>query len=388
MNDQMSAHEQQAIYQTYPLTMPNDFLSKEEVDLLKRTMLNAFDDDEKLMFIRVCQRTKLDPFTKQIYPTRRYSKTKDADGNTIKKATLVTVTGIMGLCAVADRTGNYDGCQVYWSGPEGSWKEEWLADEYPAAAKCIVYRKGRTHPEVAIARWFSFVGQAYNYKTERWEVGDFWNKMPDFMLAKCAKAAALRACFPDQLSNVYIREELDSDITDSEETESIPSDEAKVAENQRRSAEAAAHPPPGVTVVAQSGVRPTPAEALEPAFAEDKIPPKSAAPPPPTAAAVQAPPLPTEKKADPYVKEGPDELDMNPPQADELAWKEHIVRSVDHVKFKNRKVGELNQRELSILENQWLPVVTEDWENATLEQQADANAFKAAIAFSRGQKPW
>ena len=396
MNESQLGQQQIHPYQAYP--MPTDFLSKEEVDLLKRTLLKTFAEDEQMTFVRICQRTRLDPFTKQLYATRRYQKIRDeGSGETRKVPTLVPVTGIMGLCAVAERTGHYDGCEIYWSGPEGNWQNEWLAEDYPAAAKAVVYHKGRTHPEVAIARWNSYVGQTYNYQTKTWEVSDFWNKMPDYMLGKVAKAAALRGAFPDQLSNVYIREELDSDITDSEETESIPTDESKIAENQRRDDLTKQHPPPGVTIVAQSGgSRPTPAEALEPAFPEDKLPQKSKAPPPPTAqAAVASPPLPTERKTDPYVKEPPDDLDMSTPKpqapaepAPDLSWKEHVITSVDHAKFKGHKVGEFTQRELMVIDAQWLPPVLEQWDDATEAQQADAIAFQKAIAFSKQQKPW
>ena len=384
------AQQQQQTY-NFPPAMLNDFLSKDEIDLLKRTLLKQFPEDEQTTFVRLCQRTRLDPFTKQIYATRRYQKVRDNDtGATRKIPTLVPVTGIMGLCAVADRTGHYDGCEIFWAAPDGEWKTEWLSDEYPAAAKAIVYHRTRKHPEVAIARWFSFVGQVYNYQTQVWEVGDFWAKMPDYMLAKVAKAAALRGAFPDQLSNIYIKEELEGNLTDSEE---VSTDEQKVAASQRKSAEVAAHPPIGVTIVAQTGQSPpTPAEALEPAFPEDKAPEKPKAPPAKPQVA-QAP----EKKVEP-----PDELDMSPPKTQEaeapaattaeappdLSWKEHVIKSVDHPKFRGRKAGELNARELTILETQWMPVVLEDWDNATMEQQADANAFKMAISFSKQQKPW
>ena len=210
-----------------------DFLSKEECALLKRTMLKQFQDDEQESFLRICQRTKLDPFTRQIYATRRFTKVKDEHGQTKKVPTLVPVTGIQGLTAVADRTGQYEGCEIYWTAPDGIWKTEWLEDEPPAAAKCIVFKKGR-RPEVAIARWMSFVGQSWDYEKKQWMIGEFWDRMPDYMLGKCAKAAALRGAFPDPLSNVFIKEELDSNLSD---TESLQEDEAKVERNQEREAE-------------------------------------------------------------------------------------------------------------------------------------------------------
>jgi phage recombination protein Bet len=367
-----------------------DFLSPEECALLKRTLLKSFPEDEQESFVRICQRTRLDPFVKQIYATRRYSKIRDDSGETRKVPTLVPVTGIMGLCAIADRTGHYDGAEVYWCGPDGEWKSEWVSDEFPAAAKCVVHHKERKHPEVAIARWNSYVGQTYNYQTKQWEVGDFWAKMPDYMLAKCAKAAALRGAFPDPMSNVYIREELESNLTDAEETESIPADEAKIAENQRREAELRDRPlPTGVKLVESKHdqPRPTPAEALEPAFEQDKIPPKTTAPaPPPHLTAAQPVPAAVEE----------DEIDMTPavptPPPVPPAWRDHVIKGIIDKRFNGRKVADLTQKELRAIEAQWLTKVRAAWDtDANEAQQADAIAFEAAIAFYKSeasQKPW
>jgi phage recombination protein Bet len=382
------------------------FLSKEEETLLKRTILKNFPEDEQESFIRICQRTKLDPFVKQIYATKRYQKVREADGGTKKVPTLVPVTGIMGLTAVADRTGQYDGCEIFWCAADGEWRTEWLSEEHPAAAKCIVYHKHR-RPEVGIARWWAYVGQQYDPEKRIWVIGDFWEKMDDYMLAKCAKAQALRGAFPDPLSNVFIREELESDITDTE-TEAIPSDEARVEEIQKREAEAIEHlkkSASSVKFVESRGPKPTPQEALEPAFEEDKIPEKPLPSPPRKAANIQN--KPAAPVREPIAAQPPDDLDMGeepappgppaqqepktpPAGAGEVAapWKDHVILGVNHVKFHKRKVGELNAAELAIIEGQWLPAVREQWEDATDAQRADASAFEAAIAHSKMVKPW
>jgi hypothetical protein len=341
----------------------------------------------------------------------------------------------MGLTAVADRTGNYDGCEIFWSGSDGIWKGEWLAEEYPAAAKAIVYHKHRQHPEVAIARWHAYAGQAYNYETKKWELTDFWERMPDWMLAKCAKAAALRGAFPDPLSNVFIHEELESNITEAE-TEPIPAEEAKVAENQRRDAELRKTGLfPGARFVDQKADsrQPTPEEALEPAFNDDKIPSKPAKEQPvPAQTVVQAKTMPPDVSA--IGLPTADDLDMSPaptpteqaqealapplaisspaggaekpsaelsrtplekpafqeppPPGAEPSWKAHVILGVTHVKFHKRKVRDLNVSELGTIETQWLPVVREQWEDANDAQRADAAAFEAAIAYHKMAKPW
>ncbi len=388
-------------HQQYPqIPTPPDFLSKDEVALLKRSMLSKYPDDEQETFIRICQRTRLDPFTKQLYATRRYQKVRDEHGDTKKVPTLVPVTGIMGLTAVAERTHDYDGCEIAWSAKDGEWKAEWLREEAPEAARCIVYHKRRTHPEVGIARWNSYVGQQWNNEKKQWEITDFWDRMGDYMLAKCAKAQALRGAFPDQLSNIYIREELDSNITDIDtETETIPTDEQKILDNRRREAEAIKQFP---HVVSTRPVDLTPAQMAEPADVH-KLPEQPASPAPPTKAAPPAPPAPPPPAQPPQQTPAPtippgaepkvDDIDLSSPSTDVKddippPWKEHVITGVAHVKFHKRKIGDLNQAELQIIENQWLPAIREQWDDATDAQRADARAFESAIAYSKMAKPF
>lgn len=365
-----------SVQQQYPqMAPPPPFLSSEEVALLKRTMLKTFPEDEQESFIRTCQRTKLDPFTKQIYATRRYNKVRDENNNFKKVPTLVAVTGIMGLTAIAFRTGHYRGAKVHWAGKDAVWKDEWLEEEYPEAARALIFREGLKEPEIGVARWFSYVGQQWNQDKKQWEITEFWSKMPDYMLAKCARAQGLRFAFPDQLSDVYIREELESNITEAEtETATIPSDEQKILDNRKREAEIQASGRFQVVEQTLPETQPTPEEVIEPALERDKIPPKTA---PPT-----APPPPPAAK--------PDEIDMSSPSTDikdaPPPWREHVVEGVQHVKFHGRKIGELNGAELAIIEQQWLPAIREQWEDATDAQRADADAFERAIAFHKMQK--
>jgi phage recombination protein Bet len=364
------------------------FLSEEECALLKRTQLSAFKEDEQETFIRICQRTKLDPFTKQIYATRRYNKVKDEHGQQKKVPTLVAVTGIMGLCALAERTRDYDGCEISWSAKDGNWKGEWLEEQAPEAAKCVVYHKHRSHPEVGIARWSSYVGQQWNNDVKQWEVTDFWARMGDYMLAKCAKAQALRGAFPDQLSNVYIREELESDITDSEtETSPIPLEERTIIENRQREEQIKASGKFAVVEEKPSSTKPTPSEMVEPALDRDKIPEKPVNPPP----APAQPRAPMPPAAEPVFDSlnGPElsspstEITGAPPP-----WKEHIIVGVTHPRFHKRKMGDLQPTELAIIERQWLPAIREQWDDATDLQRADAEAFERAIAYHKMEKPW
>jgi phage recombination protein Bet len=363
--------------------MNNDpFLSDSDIDLLKRTTLKQFSDDQADTFIRVVQHHRLDPFSRQIYATKRMSH-----GN----ITLVTVTGIVGLCALAERTGYYDGCQTYWAGPDGVWKDEWLEEAYPYAAKCIVYHKQHTYPEVGIARWNSYYGRSYNKETRRWEVSEFWDKFPDLMLAKVAKALALRSAFPDHLSGLYAAEEMDGSNGGDE-----MNDELKIATNRKKEEEllkkAAAQ---GVKIVeSKPAPKATPAQAAAPA--PDLSPPKGQGPDP--TIPVPAPAQVTHSA--PQEESG--DLDMEPSQppqpepsaeapAGPPAWAEHVIQGLRNDKYLGRKVGDLSPVELAAIEANWLPKVREvlaKGEKLKQAQQDDAVAFEEAIKHSKLEKPW
>lgn len=161
--------------------------TREQVDLIKRTVCKDATDDELKMFAAVCQRSGLDPFAKQIYGVKLKGK-------------LSIQVGIDGFRLIAQRTGECDGQDgPYWCGPDGKWLDVWLADGPPAAAKVIVYRKNQSHPFVGVAR-FSEYQQPTN---------DLWRKMPATMLAKCAEALAIRKAFPQELGGLYSPEEMD-----------------------------------------------------------------------------------------------------------------------------------------------------------------------------------
>jgi len=160
--------------------------TQEQTQLISSTIAPGCTPDELKLFAYACQRTGLDPFSRQIYA--------------IKRGKMTIQVGIDGLRSIAERSGELDGSATYWIGDtEGSqWSDVWLGSKPPAAAKTIIYRKGCSHPFVGVARF-----QDYNAGQ------GLWSKMPAAMLAKCSEALALRKAFPADMSSLYTADEME-----------------------------------------------------------------------------------------------------------------------------------------------------------------------------------
>lgn len=185
-----------------PAGMVPTAMTRERVELIKRTVAPGATDDELQMFVQVCERTKLDPFARQIYAIKR--RQKDEASGQWREAITFQVS-IDGARLVAERSGKYAGqLGPLWTDDGETWREVWLKREPPKAAKVGILRRDFKEPLWAVATWEQYVA-----KTRDGTPTSMWQKMGPLMLAKCAEMLGLRRAFPQELSGVYSREEME-----------------------------------------------------------------------------------------------------------------------------------------------------------------------------------
>ncbi len=161
----------------------NSIFTPEQLNIIKRTIAKDATIDEFALFIGMCNRTQLDPLTKQIY----FIKDK---GNRV-----MTQVSIDGFRVIAQRSGDYAGqdAPVFETkaGPNGT--------SQIVSCAVTVYRWHGDN------RYAAATGVAYWEEYNRGSVT--WKQMPRTMLSKVAEAIALRKAFPNDLSGLYAPEE-------------------------------------------------------------------------------------------------------------------------------------------------------------------------------------
>ncbi|MDT0270620.1 phage recombination protein Bet [Streptomyces sp. DSM 44915] len=160
---------------------------------------NEVTGAELSSFLHLCQRTQLDPFSRQIYLIGRYDRRAG-------RKVFTPQTSIDGYRVTAHRAAAKAGHSLgyedtVWCDASGRWFDVWLSSEPPAAAKVVVVRDGQRFP--AVAKYSEYA----QTNRDGAPIG-LWTKMPATMTAKCAEALALRMAFPHDLAGVYTAEEM------------------------------------------------------------------------------------------------------------------------------------------------------------------------------------
>lgn len=160
--------------------------SGQQLEILKRD-LGIKNDEHLAYFAQVATHKGLDPFLGEIVPVYYGSD-------------MVIQETVEGLRTIAERSGLYDGYRgPFWCGPDLAWKEVWLSDEPPAAARYEVLRKDWKEPAAGVARWSSSVQLGRDRKPM-----PIWRDRPDEMLGKTAEVRALKRAFPKEFARAGI----------------------------------------------------------------------------------------------------------------------------------------------------------------------------------------
>ncbi len=173
--------------------VPTEFkhkLTLAQIELVKNTVAKGASDDELKLFLYVCSRAGLDPFTRQVHLVPRWDSKLGTEVRSIQ-------IGMDGLRSIAERTDAYAGNDD----PIFEGEKKIGNKTVPEKAKVVVRKivQGNIVDFTASARWEQyFPGE---------KMGFMWLKMPHLMLGKCAEALALRKAFPSVMVGLYIPEE-------------------------------------------------------------------------------------------------------------------------------------------------------------------------------------
>lgn len=146
------------------------------------------------------QRSGLDPLARQLYLMARKDRKTQRERWSV-------MTSIDGMRLVAHRAASAKGGmltqkQPEWAGRDGAWRDVWLAEDEPSAARVTV---GIIIPGVGVAETVAVAHMSEYRPGKGWGL---WGTMPALMLAKCAEALALRRTCPAELSGLYTSDEM------------------------------------------------------------------------------------------------------------------------------------------------------------------------------------
>jgi phage recombination protein Bet len=175
-----------------------EIISQDQIQLVKDTICRGSSDNELQMFISICNKTGLDPFSKQCWAVKRWD-------SGLGREVMAFQTGVDGFRVIANRSDKYSGqLGPFWCDETGEWKDVWLSDKPPIAAKVGVLRADFKEPLWGVAKFSSYAA-----RKKDGSLTPFWVKMPDLMIAKVAECLALRKSFPQDLSGIYSDAEMD-----------------------------------------------------------------------------------------------------------------------------------------------------------------------------------
>ena len=183
-----------------------------------------------LLAVRYCQARKLDIMRRPVHVVPMWSKALGREVETVWP-------GIAEVQTTASRTGQWAGMDAPRFGPdktrafrgrvrgEEGWEDIAVTLTFPAWCEVTVYRvvQGTRCPFTETVWWEETYSRAGGARSE--VPTDMWVKRPHGQLLKCAKAASLRAAFPEEAD--YTAEEMEGKVI---EADALPVAGESVAE--------------------------------------------------------------------------------------------------------------------------------------------------------------
>jgi phage recombination protein Bet len=174
--------------------------SGDQVEAIRRTVAKDCNDAELVMFLELCGRYGLDPWTGQIYAVRMSGR----DGG---RGGVVIMTSRDGLLAIANRHEDFAGMlsDVVRENDDFKKTSEDVQHEYEGSTEkrgkivgawALVYRKDRK------ASYFFAPMEEYNSNKATWK------QYPSAMIVKVAESMALRRAY--SISGLVAEEEMDA----------------------------------------------------------------------------------------------------------------------------------------------------------------------------------
>lgn len=157
---------------------------------------------DQMVFLHVAQQSGLDPFSRQIYMIPRQEGTgRD------RKTKWTIQTGIDGFRRIAGEDPHYRGqLGPFWCGEDGEWRDVWVSDQPPVAARVGVVRDDHDQPIWGVAMFREYA-QTTTYDGQT-RLTKMWREKGAHMIAKCAEALALRKACPTRLGGLHTDDEM------------------------------------------------------------------------------------------------------------------------------------------------------------------------------------
>ena len=156
--------------------------------IIRDVYAKTLDDNEFEVFKMICRRTRLDPTKKQIVAVKRWNKA-------LGKEVMTPQTTIDGYRAIGNRSGTCAGVKtVYHYAPDGSVEGATTIIKKILASGVVAEFEGYAKMSEYIPQK---AGEDFMYKQK-----------PHVMIGKCSEALAWRRAYPEDMSGIYIEEEL------------------------------------------------------------------------------------------------------------------------------------------------------------------------------------